>query len=31
MEYDHVVQLLSAVSRHGLGKVAFVTEPGTAK
>ena len=27
-EYDHVAQLLSAASRHGLGKVAFVTEPG---
>ncbi len=26
-EYDHVAQLLSAASRHGLGKVAFVTEP----
>ena len=27
-EYDHVAQLLSSASRHGLGKVAFVTEPG---
>ncbi len=27
-EYDHVARLLSAASRHGLGKVAFVTEPG---
>ena len=27
-QYDHVAQLLSAASRHGLGKVAFVTEPG---
>ena len=26
-EYDHVARLLSAASRHGLGKVAFVTEP----
>ena len=26
-EYDHVAQLLSAASRYGLGKVAFVTEP----
>ncbi|WP_153159451.1 biopolymer transporter ExbD [Zoogloea sp. 1C4] len=27
-QYDHVAQLLSAASRHGLGKVAFVTDPG---
>ena len=26
-EYDYVARLLSAASRHGLGKVAFVTEP----
>ena len=26
-EYDHVARLLSTASRHGLGKVAFVTEP----
>jgi biopolymer transport protein ExbD len=26
-EYDHVARLLSSASRHGLGKVAFVTEP----
>ena len=25
--YDHVAKLLSAASRHGLGKIAFVTEP----
>lgn len=30
-EYDHVAQLLSAASRHGLGKVAFVTEPGATR
>ena len=27
-EYDHVAKFLSAASRHGLGKIAFVTEPG---
>lgn len=27
-EYDHVAQLLSSASRLGLGKIAFVTEPG---
>lgn len=27
-EYEHVAQLLSAASRHGLSKLAFVTEPG---
>ncbi|WP_374477540.1 ExbD/TolR family protein [Zoogloea sp.] len=26
-EYDHVAQLLSTASRHGLSKIAFVTEP----
>ncbi|MCE1186875.1 ExbD/TolR family protein [Zoogloea sp.] len=25
--YDHVARLLAAASRHGLSKVAFVTEP----
>lgn len=28
-EYDHVAQLLSSASRLGLGKIAFVTEPGS--
>lgn len=27
-EYEHVAQFLSAASRHGLSKLAFVTEPG---
>ncbi len=30
-EYDHVARLLAAASRNGLGKVAFVTEPGQAQ